>query len=406
MTRNQWIGLVGVVGVVAVASFAAGRMGSPEAPAPPPTPSPTTPAPATPAAEGGANGEGASTLLGEGTRFAQFGVGGANVKSILADGDEVWVGTSKGVVRYDVKNDRNKLYDHRNGLLADGVFSVDRVGDKIAVGTHGGGLAMFDVANDTWKIYNVPEGLGDAFVYDVLHARSGDVWIATWTGLNRVEGGRLDDPKAWTTFTVESTRGGLPNDWVYGLAEGADGAIWIATEGGVARFVDGAWSNWNHTDGIGEPYDKVGGLPGAMDPSKVSNHHARQKSEQGLSHIADAYNPNYIVAITVDKRGTPWFGTWGGGLTQWTGSGWRNFTTADGLPSNHVFMVFEDAESRLWVGTAKGLARMDGEKFQAWTSRDGLFADAVFSAAATPDGALWIGSVGGIARFKRGGGTP
>ena len=28
------------------------------------------------------------------------------------------------------------------------------------------------------------KGLGDAFVYDVMTTRDGDVWIATWSGVN------------------------------------------------------------------------------------------------------------------------------------------------------------------------------------------------------------------------------
>jgi hypothetical protein len=305
------------------------------------------------------------------------------------------------VIRYDTVTDLNKFYDHRNGLLANGVFSIDKVGDRVAVGTHGGGLAVLDVPSETWKIYNVPEGLGDAFVYDLVQGRNGDVWIATWTGLNRVRGGAFEDPAAWETFTVESTRGGLPNDWVYGLAEGHDGAIWIATEGGIARYADGTWRNWNHQDGVGEPFERVGGMAGTPDPSKVSSHHARQKAEQGLDHIGAAFNPNYIVAITVDHAGTPWFGTWGGGLARWTGDGWRNYTSHEGLPSNHVFMIHEDAEHRLWVGTALGLARLDGDRFTPFTTRDGLYADGVFSAASAEDGSLWVGSIGGVARFKR-----
>ena len=88
------------------------------------------------------------------------------------------------------------------------------------MGTYGGGLSLLDEKTGQWKGYNIPEGLGDAFVYDVLTARNGDIWIATSSGVNRVRGGNLDDRSKWDLFTVENTRGGVPNDWVYGLAEG------------------------------------------------------------------------------------------------------------------------------------------------------------------------------------------
>ena len=37
------------------------------------------------------------------------------------------------------------------------------------------------------------------------------------------------------------------------------------------------------------------------DPSKVSQHHAKQKEEMGLQGINVAYNPNYIVSMVVEK---------------------------------------------------------------------------------------------------------
>jgi ligand-binding sensor domain-containing protein len=121
----------------------------------------------------------------------------------------------------------------------------------------------------------------------------------------------------------------------------------------------------------------------------------------GLQNVNVAYNPNYVVALAVDKAGTVWAGTWGGGLARYDGTAWRNLTRADGLPGNHVFMLHHDAKGRLWVGTNNGLARMEGGKFsKVLTTEDGLFANAVFSMASTPE-ALWVGSFGGVAQIRR-----
>ena len=54
-------------------------------------------------------------------------------------------------------------------------------------------LSILNEAEDGWKTYNIPEGLGDGFIYDALELDNGDIWIATWSGANRVTGGRLDD---------------------------------------------------------------------------------------------------------------------------------------------------------------------------------------------------------------------
>jgi ligand-binding sensor domain-containing protein len=335
-------------------------------------------------------------------KFTHFRVGNKNVKRIFSDGDTVWVGTSGGVVRYDTRSDEYKLFDIQSGLLSNGVFFVGRLGDRIAVGTYGGGLSLLDPKTEKWETYNIPEGLGDAFVYDVLKARNGDVWIATWSGVNRVRGGDLKDRSKWELHTVESTKGGLPNDWVYGLGEGPDGTVWLATEGGLSRFQGGQWTAWNHAQGLGAPYDKVkDAIAFNNDPSKVSEHHAKQKQEMGLSNVSVAYNPNYIVSLAVDAQGIVWAGTWGGGLSRFDGKTWTVTTVAEGLPGNHVFMLHIDPEGVLWIGTNNGLARgKAGGGFEVMTTHDGLFNNTVFSMATARDGTRWVGSFGGVAKIK------
>ena len=263
-------------------------------------------------------------------------------------------------------------------------------------------MSLLDEKTEKWETYNIPEGLGDAFVYDVLEASGGDIWIATWSGVNRIRAGKLKDRAKWDLYTVENTKGGVPNDWVYGLAEGRNGDIWLATEGGLALYRNGKWENWNHARGLGAPFEKVkDNIDFKSDPSKASSHHAKQKEEMGLQGIDVAYNPNYIVSLEVDRDGVVWAGTWGGGLSRFDGKTWKHYTTAEGLPGNHVFMLHIDRLGKMWVGTNKGLARMEGEQFTVLTTADGLFAENVFSMATTRAGDLWVGSFGGVAHLRQ-----
>lgn len=335
-------------------------------------------------------------------RFTHFRVGNKNVKSIYNDGKVVWVGTSGGVVRYDTRDDSFKLFDATNGLLSNGMFFVGKVKGQIAVGTYGGGLSLLNEKTGKWKTYNIPEGLGDAFVYGVLTATNGDIWIATWSGANRIRGGNLDDRSKWDLYTVENTKGGVPNDWIYGLAEGKNGDIWLATEGGMARFSNNRWENWNHARGLGATYDRVkNDIAFKNDPGKQSVHHAKQKQEMGLLGVDVAYNPNYVVSLAVDRQGAVWAGTWGGGLSRFDGKKWVSYTTAEGLPGNHIFMLRVDEKDQLWIGTNNGLTRwQDGKFTKAMTMADGLFANNVFAMASSPDGSMWIGSFGGVAHLR------
>lgn len=337
-------------------------------------------------------------------KFTHFRVGNKNVKSVFVDGGLVWVGTSGGVIRYNTRDDSYKLFDVKSGLLSNGIFYVGRIHGRLAVGTYGGGLSLLDERSEKWKTYNIPEGLGDAFVYDVITAGNGDIWIATWSGVNRVVGGDLDNRGKWELYTVENTKGGLPNDWVYGLAEGRNGDIWLATEGGMARFAGGKWENWNHSRGLGAAYERVkSDIAFKNDPGSASSHHAKQKEEMGLSNVDVAFNPNYVIALEVDRNGEIWAGTWGGGLSRYDGKRWISYTTKEGLPGNHVFSLHLGVDGTLWIGTNNGLSSWQNGKFsKPLTVADGLFANNIFAMASAAADDLWVGSYGGIAHLRIG----
>jgi streptogramin lyase len=46
----------------------------------------------------------------------------------------------------------------------------------------------------------------------------------------------------------------------------------------------------------------------------------------------------------------------------------RHLTTAQGLPSNYVYTVAQDAQGYIWLGSTGGLSRFDGYRFQNFTN--------------------------------------
>ncbi len=81
---------------------------------------------------------------------------------------------------------------------------------------------------------------------------------------------------------------------------------------------------------------------------------------------------------------------------------WENFTTANGLPDNHVFTVRVDGD-KVWAGTEKGLALYYEGKWTVFTPKDGLAHRAVLYVAPDPrTGDVWIATMGGLSRFSAG----
>ena len=81
---------------------------------------------------------------------------------------------------------------------------------------------------------------------------------------------------------------------------------------------------------------------------------------------------------------------------------WENFTTANGLPDNHVFAVLVDGD-RVWAGTENGLALLEGGRWKVFTPKDGLAHRAVLSLAIDKStGDLWVGTMGGLSHISAG----
>ncbi|WP_149196679.1 ligand-binding sensor domain-containing protein, partial [Luteimonas suaedae] len=79
----------------------------------------------------------------------------------------------------------------------------------------------------------------------------------------------------------------------------------------------------------------------------------------------------------------------------------RQFTVADGLPSNRINALVEDRHGYLWIATSDGLARYDGTGFRIWREEQGLPNNFVWSLALDADGRLWIGTAyGGLAVYE------
>ncbi|AUC81848.1 histidine kinase [Lacinutrix sp. Bg11-31] len=66
-----------------------------------------------------------------------------------------------------------------------------------------------------------------------------------------------------------------------------------------------------------------------------------------------------------------------------------NYTTKDGLPSNHVYTIVQDAKGFMWFLTDKGMARYNGNQLKTFTTKNGLPNNDVWEAFPTTDGKVW-----------------
>lgn len=68
---------------------------------------------------------------------------------------------------------------------------------------------------------------------------------------------------------------------------------------------------------------------------------------------------------------------------------YQNITIEDGLPSNNVYKITQDAQGFIWFITDKGMVKFDGEKMKVFSTKEGLPANDIWNIRVTPDGKVW-----------------
>ncbi|MDH5730987.1 MAG: regulator [Gammaproteobacteria bacterium] len=133
----------------------------------------------------------------------------------------------------------------------------------------------------------------------------------------------------------------------------------------------------------------VGALHVALPEGNVIS---TQTRETGLAN-------EYVFAIQVDREGRKWFGTNGGGVSQFKNNQWRTYFPMHGLADYWVYSFVQAANGDLWIGTWNGLSLLNPSTHEMKTYRQELVNEWVYGLAVDSKDTLWIGTEGGINAF-------
>jgi ligand-binding sensor domain-containing protein/serine phosphatase RsbU (regulator of sigma subunit) len=110
---------------------------------------------------------------------------------------------------------------------------------------------------------------------------------------------------------------------------------------------------------------------------------------------------NTVLSIIQDRNGHFWFGTNGGGVSRYDGKSMLTYSEENGLTNNSVRVVLQDKNGNFWFGTnGSGACKFDGKIFTKYSENDGLSDDIVLSMFEDKQGNIWFGTdEGGACRF-------
>ena len=362
---------------------------------------------------------------------SQDGLPGNEVLSFAEDDSGVvWLGTEKGLAFF--KDNHIQLFNENNNLKNKYIRSLffDR-NKKLWIGT-GSGLNLLE--NGKLTGFEAQDVLREKFIYSLAEDDNNNLWIGTdLNGLYRLD---LKNPSAKAEPTIISGKR-VPT-----LYKDSENQIWIGT------FLDGLfrYSGKNITPLTSPDFqlennatavyeDKSGSLWFSI----VQNIY---RMKDGKIEIAlPGKIPGFVSGIMEDKAGNMWFG--GEGVYKYSNGDLKRFSTAeglsnnifyimlndhnndvwvgtfdglnlihngeikvfkkeDGLPDNNILSLFEDKNQSIWIGTREGITRYKDGKFTNWTTDDGLANNRVSAFFEERDGTLWIATNGGLTRMKDG----
>ena len=229
-----------------------------------------------------------------------------------------------------------------------GLYRADRLGRgvvRVSVAQHDPGAAVW-----------------------TLHLEQNVLWVGGFDGLWSLDLGSDGNPTA-----ASGDVDGLTDQRVTVIERGPGGSLWVGTKNGLNRL-----------DPLSRTVERV--FPDPQEPNALS--------------------AGYVATLLTDRQGRLWVGTLGGGISVMDGrerNGRPHFIrlgSRQGLASENVDKLLEDAHGRIWASTDDGLALIDPGSFAIRSLRraEGApIANHWAGAGATTDaGELLFGAVGGL----------
>ncbi len=232
-------------------------------------------------------------------------------------------------------------------------YALVQEGDDLWIGT-GNGVLRWHIPTQTSTRYSVIDGLPSHRIFAIALDAAGNRWFGGDGGLSR-----LDASGGWTHFTTANS--GLHADYVDGIAVGVDGALWLShhlPDGSVShRTADGAWA-WspNRTTMVTQAYAAIVQTQNAnplwvvadgavwvdfavYDGSGWSDR-TPVTAERAHPDVMAAWN-NEVWALFVE-----------GVIHHWTGAQWETLMPEPPVAPNGGFTLSTmtvTADGRLWV---------------------------------------------------------
>jgi signal transduction histidine kinase/ligand-binding sensor domain-containing protein len=243
------------------------------------------------------------------------------------------------------------------------------------------------------ELFAESDGLSGDSVRDLFEDREGNIWVATFSGLDRFRNLMV------STLTEKQ---GLLNPLIWSVLAAKDGSVWMGSTLGLGRLHNGQVERFGSEGGL-----LNGEAPGSLFEDRRGRIWVSTNREFGyLEH--DRFIPirtvpaGYVFSIVEDSEGDLWIMNQQRGVLRLRGEAVQEFSWAALGRTDHVTSAIADPRRGIWLGFKQGgVAHFSGDKFAAvYSERDGLGAGEIHQFRFDSSSALWAATKGGLTRIK------
>lgn len=384
------------------------------------------------------------------------------LKLFLASDNQIWIGSRKGVSLFD--GEKFRKYTAQNGLISEEILCFgEDYGGNIWIGTESTGVMR--VARNGFTTFTTADGLpenrissvfqgadGEIYVSDsrrnlsrftnggfvtvrpafpsnvkefgwswqkpVLQDKRGEWWFASAQGVVRFPAVKKIEELAFTQpVKVYDSQSGLPGNQVYRLFEDREGNIWVSNfsppSSGISKiepmtgktetFLTDSQNQRKNLSAYSFAEDSSGNLWLGLNNGGLAQY--KNGKIEILENVENLPKTN-IYDILADKNGNFWLAT-GTGAYLVENPASENpaitpLTVEQGLATNDVIAVTDDAEGRIYFATSQGINRYhpQNKQIELFTTADGIANSELRTALRSRDGSLWFGTIRGLTRFN------
>lgn len=170
----------------------------------------------------------------------------------------------------------------------------------------------------------------------------------------------LDPAKHLTEYArhIWGPADGLPQNSVQTIQQTSDGYLWFGTQEGLARFDGVRFRIFNKAN-------------------------------------TSAIKADNISSIARARDGSLWIGIHGGGVVHYNKGQFQSYTSADGLSSNSVIAVVQDAHDDIWIATPDFINKISSGKITKYGKDNGI-SDTITALAVDSAGRVIVGTLHGV----------